>query len=830
MSSLRRITASFLLLATVSAEGVFAENDDKAGHVFFEKKIRPVLVRYCYECHGEEKQESDLRLDNYQDLLRGGGTGPAVVPDNLDESLIIHVLKYEDEELQMPPEQKLSDEIIDDFVKWIEMGAPHPDASKTKIEPRKDGVDWETEREFWSFQSVKDPSIPTTKQTNWATQTLDNFILAGLEQQGLTPAPRAGKTTLIRRVTFALTGLPPTPEEVDAFLADKSEGSYEKLVNRLLDSSAYGERWGRFWLDVVRYADSNGLDENIAHGNAWRYRDYVINAFNEDMPFNQFITEQIAGDLLENSADIHTTNRRLVATGFLVLGPKVLAEGDEEKLAMDIIDEQIDTIGRAFMGMTIGCARCHDHKFDPISTEDYYALASIFKSTHTMESYKRIAKWNENEVFTPESKAKYEDFNVKIGKVQEQVKAATDQANQELLTRLKVETLPEKPAEQYSDEYQNKIEELNQQIVKLTAERGETPTAMGVKEAEPVDLKVHIRGSHLALGRQVSRRMPQIFQHSTEFPVPEAQSGRLQFAKWLTSESHPLTARVMANRLWRWHFGDGLQGSTDNFGNLGDTPVNPELLDHAAQQLLKNNWSIKEWHRWVMNSSTYKMSSHYDAEASRRDPENKLLWRFPVRRLEAESIRDSVLAVSGMLDREMGGSMLHVKNREFLFDHTSKDNTDYSSLRRSVYLPVIRNNLYDFFQLFDFNDASVINGNRETTTVAPQALFMMNSPLVEEASRQLAQRLEDFPEKQQITQLYKRALGRLPSKTELSTARRYLKQFLVTPVVSVSLKTKSSEEAEVNEDQLKEPMTLELQALKLLCHSILASNEFIYIK
>ncbi len=830
MNSLRRITASFLLLATVSAEGVFAENDDKAGQVFFEKKIRPVLVRYCYECHGEEKQESDLRLDNYQDLLRGGGTGPAVVPDNLDESLIIHVLKYEDEELQMPPEQKLSDEIIDDFVKWIEMGAPHPDASTTKIEPRKDGVDWETEREFWSFQSVKDPSIPATKQTNWATQTLDSFILAGLEQQGLTPAPQAGKTTLIRRVTFALTGLPPTPEEVDAFLADKSEGAYEKLVNRLLDSAAYGERWGRFWLDVVRYADSNGLDENIAHGNAWRYRDYVINAFNEDMPFNQFITEQIAGDLLEKSADIHATNRRLVATGFLVLGPKVLAEGDEAKLAMDIIDEQIDTIGRAFMGMTIGCARCHDHKFDPISTEDYYALASIFKSTHTMESYKRIAKWNENEVFTPESKAKYEDFNVKIGKVQEQVKAATDQANQELLTRLKVETLPEKPAEQYSDEHQNKIEELNQQIVKLTAERGETPTAMGVKEAEPVDLKVHIRGSHLALGKQVSRRMPQIFQHSTEFPVPEAQSGRLQFAKWLTSESHPLTARVMANRLWRWHFGDGLQGSPDNFGNLGNTPVNPELLDHAAQQLLKNNWSIKEWHRWVMNSSTYKMSSHYDAEDSRRDPENQLLWRFPVRRLEAESIRDSVLAVSGMLDREMGGSMLHVKNREFLFDHTSKDNTDYSSLRRSVYLPVIRNNLYDFFQLFDFNDASVINGNRETTTVAPQALFMMNSPLVEEASRQLAQRLEDFPEKQQITQLYQRALGRLPSKTELSTARRYLKQFLVTPVVSVSLKTESGEEAEVNEDKLKEPMTLELQALKLLCHSILASNEFIYIK
>ncbi|MAT12019.1 MAG: hypothetical protein CMM02_13555 [Rhodopirellula sp.] len=830
MSSLPRLTASFLLLAVVSAQGVLADNDDKAGQVFFEKKIRPVLARYCYECHGKEKQESDLRLDNYKDLLRGGGTGPAVVPNNLDESLIIHVLKYEDEELQMPPEQKLSDEIIDDFVKWIEMGAPHPDASETMIEPRKSGVDWETEREFWSFQSIKDPSVPATKDTRWPTQTLDSFILAGLEQRGLTPAPQASKTILIRRVTFALTGLPPKPEEVDAFLADKSADAYKKLINRLLDSSAYGERWGRFWLDVVRYADSNGLDENIAHGNAWRYRDYVIKAFNDDMPFDQFITEQLAGDLMESSDDIAVTNRRLVGTGFLVLGPKVLAEGDEEKLAMDIIDEQIDTIGRTFMGMTIGCARCHDHKFDPISTEDYYALASILKSTRTMESYKRIAKWNENEVFTPEAKANYEEVTVQIGQIQEQVEAATNQANQELLARLNVETLPEKPAEQYSAEHQKAIEELNQQIEKLRVARGEIPTAMGVKEAEPIDLKVHIRGSHLALGKQVSRRMPQIFTHSTEFPIPAAQSGRLQLANWLTNESHPLTARVLANRLWRWHFGNGLQGSTDNFGNLGDVPINPELLDHAAQQLLKNNWSIKDWHRWVMNSSTYKMSSHYDAGGSQQDPENTSLWRFPVRRLEAESIRDSVLAVSGMLDREMGGSMLHVKNREFLFDHTSKDNTDYSSLRRSVYLPVIRNNLYDFFQLFDFNDASVINGNRATTTVAPQALFMMNSPLVEEASCRLAHHLQTVPEKQQITQLYRMALGRLPSKGELSTARRYLKQFLLTPVISVSLKTDAAEEDAVNEDEMKKPMTPEFQALKLLCHSILASNEFIYIK
>lgn len=828
MKLLSKLVIICSALFTSCAQGVLADDSDKAGHAFFEKKIRPVLVRYCYECHGDEKQESDLRLDNYKDLMRGGATGPAVVANNLDESLIIHVLKYEDEELQMPPEQKLSSEIIDDFVNWIEMGAPHPDASSVKIEPRKDRIDWETEREFWSFQPVSSPAIPTSKNTDWATQSLDHFILAGLEKQGLTPAPKADRTTLIRRATFALTGLPPTPAQIDLFLKDKSDNAYAKLIDRLLDSPAYGERWGRFWLDVVRYADSNGLDENIAHGNAWRYRDYVIKAFNDDMPYDQFITEQIAGDLLESSSDKQTTNRRLIATGFLVLGPKVLAEGDEAKLAMDIIDEQIDTIGRALMGMTIGCARCHDHKFDPVSTEDYYALASIFKSTQTMESYKRIAKWNENEVFTPKTKALFDDFNVRIEKLQQQVKAATDVANKELLTRLKTDSLPEKPSEQYNDKHKQLLHELNQQVAELTKQRGEVPTAMGVKEAEPVNLKVHVRGSHLTLGKQVTRRMPQIFEHSSEFTIPDSQSGRLQLAHWLTNESHPLTARVMANRLWRWHFGSGLQPSTDNFGNLGDKPVNRELLDHAAQQLIENNWSIKEWHRWVMNSSTYKMSSQFEASNSQQDPANALLWRFPVRRLEAESIRDSILAVSGMLDREMGGSMLHVKNREFLFDHTSKDLTDYSSLRRSVYLPVIRNNLYDFFQLFDFNDASVINGNRETTTVAPQALFMMNSPLVEQASRQLAHQLESLPEKQQITQLYRIALGRLPTRQEHAMARKYMRQFLMTPLQTVSVNT---EPAKSDTDTISgEVMTVEFQALKLLCHSVLASNEFIYIK
>ncbi|MBT5125445.1 MAG: DUF1549 domain-containing protein [Planctomycetaceae bacterium] len=818
------------------------------GTDFFENKIRPVLIKHCYECHGEDEQESDLRLDRYAEMLRGGATAPAIVPGEPDESLLLHTIGYEDEELQMPPDGKLSDTIIADFRKWIEMNAPHPDANKTSVLPRQGAVDLDKERQFWSFQPLVDTPIPTVKQSHWPQQPIDYFILSKLEQQQLSPAAPADRRTLIRRVTFDLTGLPPTPAEIDNFLYDKSSDAYQHLIDRLLDSEAYGERWGRFWLDVVRYADSNGLDENVAHGNAWRYRNYVIAAFNQDRPFNEFLTEQIAGDLMPETKSTAMNHRRIVATGFLVLGPKVLAEVDKVKMEMDIIDEQVSTVGQAFMGMTFGCARCHDHKFDPISTEDYYALAGVFKSTTTMESFKTIAKWNETEIASEQDHVNYKTATALIDIKTAELKTITDAANKALLAALGVEKLPAKPETQYPAETKKQHQALLDEAKKLTDDRGELPSAMAVTEHEPEDLMVHLRGSHASLGKKVARGFPEVFSSANKYQIASKSSGRLELAQWLTDPQHPLTARVFVNRIWRWHFGQALQPTTDNFGNLGEQPINQPLLDHLAKTFIDNGWSIKDLHRTIMNSSTYRMSSNFNDAASKIDATNRYLWRFPVKRLEAEAIRDSILAVSGLLDRTMGGSMLPVKNREFLFNHTSKDLTKYDSFVRSVYLPVVRNNLYDFFQLFDYNDASVSNGDRQTTTVAPQALYMLNSPLVDEASCQIVEQLlkESKSLKHRVQILYVKLLGRNATRQEMSRARQYYSLFLKTTGTtntpsSTALETNVSTvatdtESDSNVTSQLEPeidpsqASAEFQALKLLVHSILASSEFVFIQ
>lgn len=750
----------------------------------------------------------------------------------------------------MPPDGKLSDAVIADFRKWIEMDAPHLDANKTSVLPRKGAVDLEKERQFWSFQPLVDTAIPTVTAGNWPQQSIDYFILSKLEQQELSPAAAADRRTLIRRVTFDLTGLPPTPAEIDDFLFDKSPDAYQQLIERLLDSEAYGERWGRFWLDVVRYADSNGLDENVAHGNAWRYRNYVIAAFNQDRPFNEFLTEQIAGDLMPKTKSTATNNRRIIATGFLVLGPKVLAEVDKAKMEMDIIDEQVSTVGQAFMGMTFGCARCHDHKFDPISTEDYYALAGVFKSTTTMESFKTIAKWNETEIASEQDQANYKTAAALIDTKTAELKTFTDAANKELLAALAVEKLPAKPETQYPADTKKQHQALLDEVKKLTDDRGELPSAMAVTEQEPEDLKVHLRGSHASLGKTVARGFPQVFISANKHQIDAKSSGRLELAQWLTDPQHPLTARVIVNRVWRWHFGQALQPTTDNFGTLGEQPINQPLLDHLAKTFIDNGWSIKNLHRTIMSSSTYRMSSNFNDAASKIDSTNRYLWRFPIKRLEAEAIRDSILAVSGLLDRTMGGSMLPVKNREFLFNHTSKDLTKYDSFVRSVYLPVVRNNLYDFFQLFDYNDASVSNGDRQTTTVAPQALYMLNSPLVDEASCQIVEQLlaENKSLKPRVQQLYVKLLGRNATRQEMSRARQYYNLFLKTAVApntpsAAALETNvatvaTDTESDSNPDTTSELETAtdpsqasaEFQALKLLVHSILASNEFVFIR
>ena len=812
-----------LLLLVVILFAGSASADDDEGVRFFESRIRPLLVKHCYKCHGEKKQESDLRVDSLEGLLNGGVTAPAVVPGKPDESLLIHATSYEDEELQMPPDGRLDQGELNNLTEWVRRGAPHPEAGSTPL-PRRGEIDWESARRFWAFQPLARQQPPKVKNQRWPASSIDYFVLHQLEKRGLKPAPPADPRTLIRRATLDLTGLPPRPEEVESFVADHSLAAYERLIDRLLSSPQYGERWGRHWLDVARYADSNGLDENIAHGNAWRYRDYVIAAFNHDKPYDRFLYEQLAGDLIETSD--HATRMELnTATGFLSLGPKVLAEQDEMKMEMDIIDEQIDTIGRSLMGLTLGCARCHDHKFDPLTQEDYYALAGIFKSTRTMESFKTIARWNENSLATPEQQSVFDEHSEKIAAVKEVVEELIKLANEQLLEKGGPDAaLPEKPEEEYPDDTKKKLAEQRATLKQLEESLPPIPTAMGVVDQQVTDLAVHIRGSHLKLGELVERRVPELLSQVGESRFDEKRSGRGELAAWLIHPDHPLTSRVMVNRIWRWHFGRGIVSSPDNFGKLGEPPTHPALLDHLAAGLMQHGWSIKHVHRWIMLSSVYQMSSRFDSRSARLDPATEWLWRFPLRRLEAEAVRDSLLAVSGLLDLEMGGTMLHVGNREFFFDHTSIDKTKYDSTRRSVYLPVVRNHLYDLFSLFDYSDASMMVGSRSTSTIAPQALFMMNSDLLQQVSGSLADSLlaigradQDPGElmRARLDRLYLVTLGRPPRQLEIARSEQFLGTFLQ------QLAATGGCDDEVAPERL---------AWQVLCQVLLASNEFIYIR
>ena len=698
--------------------------DSPSGVEFFNDQVKPLLVEHCFECHSARSETlgGNLRLDSRAGWQQGGDLGPTIVPGKANESLFLAAVRYTKEELQMPPKGKLPDHVIKVFEQWVRMGAPDP---RTESSPAAETPSLE-DGSHWAFQTPHNQpmSVPSVKNRTWPRNEIDRFILAQLETREMTPAPRASRRVLIRRATFDLTGLPPTAEEVDQFLQDKSADAYDRLLDRLLASPRYGERWGRFWLDVARYADSNGLDENIAHGNAWRYRNYVIRAFNHDKPYADFITEQLAGDLIHQQED--ESFDPLIATGFLSLGPKVLAEVDETKMEMDIIDEQVDTVGRALLGLTFGCARCHDHKFDPISTEDYYALAGIFKSTRTMEHFTKIARWNERAIAPEAQQTQHRELTRRID------------AAKKRLEELSKEKAADDTTKQQHAQLETEIKRLEGQLPSL-------PTAMAVADQEqPINLPVHVRGSHLHQGSEVPRGMPAVFAPDAH-GIPKSSSGRLQLAQWLTDGRHPLTARVIVNRMWRWHFGRGLVETTDNFGRLGASPTHPALLDWLADRLVHEKWSLKAIHRLMMRSSTYQQSS-VERQAESSDPENRYLSRMPLRRLEAEAIRDSILAVAGILDVRPNQSLLHVENRAFLFDHTSIDKTRYGHKVRSVYLPVIRNHLYDGFQLFDYTDASVVNGNRSSTTVAPQALFLMNSEMLQEAAFAFADRMLEATE------------------------------------------------------------------------------------
>lgn len=772
---------------------------------FFETKVRPLLAEHCLKCHGEKKQWGGLRLDSREALLRGGDSGAAIVPGKPDKSLLIRAVRQVDDDLKMPKDNRLTQPQIAELVRWVEMGAPFPAAMGAAQRTR--------DPDHWAFQTPAAPPLPAVTNLEWPQSALDHFVLAKLEEVGLSPTMRTDKRTLIRRVTFDLIGLPPTPDEIDAFLADESPDAFARIVDRLLESPRYGERWGRHWLDVARYADSNGFDENVAHGNAWRYRDYVVAAFNRDKPFNQFVIEQLAGDLLPFNGKTQQ-HEQLIATGFLSIGPKVLAETDQAKMRMDIIDEQLDTTGRAFLGLTLGCARCHDHKFDPIDTADYYALAGIFKSTLTMRKYIKVAEWHEHLLPSAAASEMKADFNAKVAARKTAIAAFVAVADKVAREKRAAAKPPEKLETLYPAATKAELQKLRDELAALEKAGPNLPSAMGVTEDKVTDIAIHLRGNPLKLGDVVPRRTPPVMRGPRGPQFTDKESGRRQLAEWLVDPQHPLTARVFVNRVWRWHFGKGLVRTTDNFGLLGEAPSHPELLDWLARRFIADGWSVKSLHWLILMSSTYQQASTATSETIDRDPENRLFGRVDVRRLEAEAVRDALLATSGQLDETMGGSLLKLKNRAYFFDHTSKDLTTYDSRRRSLYLPIVRNNVFDLFQLLDFPDPSVSNGNRATTVVASQALLMLNSDFAMQAATDFANRLlaESPDDDRRLSQLYVIAFGREPTADERQADRAFL------------AKVAQAQSTESDADRRRR------QAWTTLCHVALAANEFVYVR
>lgn len=596
----------------------------------------------------------------------------------------------------------------------------------------------------WAYVPVENPELPKVDTTDWTREEMDFFVLAEIEKRDYLPTRLAGKRTLIRRAYLDLHGLPPSIGQIEAFLKDERPDAWARLIDDLLKSPRYGERWGRHWLDVARYADTNGMDEDIAHPSAWRYRDYVIRSFNKDKPFDRFMVEQLAGDLLP-AKDLAQKREQTVGLGFLSVGPKMLACDDPDKMRRDIIDEQMDTMGRAFLGMTIGCARCHDHKIDPISIKDYYGLAGIFMSTKTLTKYSVVAEFHEHDLTEEEHQKRWQEVRRLEG---EQKKKETPK---------------------------DKKEKLAEEITTLKKDLPMPFKAMGVTEYPTQDVKVHLRGDYLTLGEEVPRGVPAAWTEGKKVVMPEKQSGRLELARWIASAENPLTARVIVNRLWRWHFGRGIVPTPDNFGGLGEKPTHPELLDHLARKFVESGWSVKSMHRLMMNSATYRQSAKADVAVLEYDPENKLFARWQRRRVEAEVIRDSILMKANRLDLDMGGSMLVVQPNKYADQGKL---TAHSMIpRRTVYLPVYRSSGYDGQKAFDTADPAVSNGNRRTSTVAGQALFLMNSELMHASSKALAELVISKATKHRSAWMIKHVLGRDPTKDETARGNAFVEKY-----------------------------------------------------
>lgn len=735
-----------------------------AGKVeFFEAKIRPVLVAHCYACHATDAKDvkGGLLLDSRQGMLVGGDSGTVLVPGVPDASLLLEALRHEG--LEMPPDRKLSDAVIADFWAWIGAGAADPRQGKQA--PTKRTIDIEHGREFWCFRPIQRPSISATAGT-WATTDIDRLIVAqqlamSHDIAKLGRATEASPEILIRRLTFVLTGLPPTLQEQETFAnawENNPQTAMEATVDRLLASPHFGERWGRHWLDVARFSESTGGGRSLMLPDAWRFRDYVIRAFNTDKPFEQLVREHLAGDLMPSSSDTEH-DARVIGVGYLMLGAINYEEQDKEQLRMDVVDEQIDSMGRTFLGMTLGCCRCHDHKFDPIPTTDYYALAGIFRST------KSLLPNNVSDFVTAPLRVGYDQSAMKVW-------VARDMELEQQIAALK----PALPRDSLSQH----LKALEATHIEHRKSKPVQPTAMCVRDEEtPSDWHVHLRGEIRNLGAMVPRGFLSVATPVTRSSMVSASgalssSGRLELAEWVASPSNPLTARVYVNRVWMHVMGEGIVRTPDNFGETGERPTHPELLDYLADSFVTEDaWSTKKLVRRLCLTSAFRMVSHVSRESAKMDPENRSLSRGFRRRLDAESIRDALLQISGSLDLSLqsGCTIPKLSTYDNEFHHD-----EHPLYCRSVYVPSFRNTMLDVFEVFDVANPNVVTGKRTNSLRPAQSLYMLNSPFVmDQAERAAAMLLKSssfHPGElsRRIQDVWRICLGRKASAAELTAS------------------------------------------------------------
>jgi mono/diheme cytochrome c family protein len=817
-----RISPTFALLLLAAAAVVRADDAMDPGQVrFFETEIRPLLVANCHKCHGPKEQKGKLRLDSLASAVAGGESGPAIVPGNLSESLLIDAVNHGSRE--MPPDGKLRDEQIAALTRWIELGAPWPGSDST-VSPVQRGPRelTDADRSWWSFQAVKRTKAPDVAGDSPIQNDVDRFLAARLRTEGLRFSPVADKPTLIRRATFDLHGLPPTPEEVAAFVADESPQADERLIDRLLDSPRYGERWARHWLDLVRYAESDGYKQDDYRPTAWRYRDYVINALNADKPYDQFIKEQLAGD--EIAPD---DPQAIVATAYLQLGIYEYNQRDVPTQWHSILNEITDVTADVFLGQGLQCARCHDHKFDPLLQKDYYRLRAFFAAYSPLtaapvataaekKAYaERLAAWEaktadlRRELNVLEQPLRDDVARGAIAKFPDEMRAILEKKNEErspeqrqlsdlAWRQIVLETDKIDYAKALKGDALARWQELKKQLAAFDAEKPQPlPTTIAGSDIGFIAPPTIIPGKPKAEPVEPGP-LSVLDSRPTTIPTPPADARttgrRKALAEWIASESNPLTARVMVNRVWQYHFGRGLVGTGSDFGHLGDQPSHPELLDYLASEFMDSGWSLKKLHRLLMTSHAYRQSSQANPGGTEKDPLNRLVWRQSVRRLDAEQIRDAILAATGELKLDAGGPSADVKEP-----------------RRTIYTKLFRNRRDPLLDVFDVPDGIGSTPQRNVTTTPLQSLLLINNPWMIERSTALAKHVnQNSPDDKRLAQmLFQRLLARSPTEEEQTRVADFLRQG----------------EARFAD----KPAEVRQNAVADLCHILLNANEFLFV-